>query len=151
MHIGYSIFNQAGAEIDTANDESPPVSVEISNLDSNFPFADDGNVATTLEGILDHLPSQPRAWALYEAYAEHAGWVFCPVRRDEMINGILSPIYKALRAKQESGTSTIEPVSPHKLAVLFIIFGLGTLVDLTLKPCEFRTLLCEPRLTPSLL
>jgi hypothetical protein len=117
-------------------DETPQVSVEIAGL-SKFPFGVEDTTGTALEMISDHLPSQLRAWSLYEAYIEHASSVFCPLKRDEMIDDFLSPIYKSVKEKQGSGSSAIQSISPHRLAVLFLIFGLGALVDLTLEPCKF--------------
>lgn len=130
--------DQAGAEMDMSAvelDETPRVSAEITKL-LQFPFAAQETSGHTLDGILNHLPPQPRAWSLYETYAEHASWIFGPVKRDEIIDEILSPIYKAIKEKQTSGSSTIELISPHKAAVLFFVFALGALVDLTVEPCE---------------
>ncbi len=86
--------------------------------------------------MYSYLPEQPRAWALCETYLEQAAWTFRPVKRDEIINDILAPTYRALKAKQIEGDSETHTVSPHKLAVLFLIFALGTLVDLTIEPCQ---------------
>ena len=68
---------------------------------------------------------------------EHASWIFRPLKRDEMIDEIISPVYKAMKDKQTSGSNAIQSISPHKLAVLFIVFSVGAQLDLTLEPCEF--------------
>lgn len=133
---GTEALFMAGAEMDMSAvelDETPRVSAEITKL-LQFPFAAQETSGHTLDGILNHLPPQPRAWSLYETYAEHASWIFGPVKRDEIIDEILSPIYKAIKEKQTSGSSTIELISPHKAAVLFFVFALGALVDLTVEP-----------------
>lgn len=133
-----SVFGQTGAEMDMSaleHDQTPRVSAEITGL-SRFPFAIEESTGVTLELILNHLPPQPRAWSLYETYMEHASWIFQPLRREEMIDEILSPVYKAMKDKQTNSPSAIESISPHKLAVLFLIFTLGALVDLTLDPCK---------------
>jgi hypothetical protein len=117
------------------DDEMPRVSAEITRL-LKFPFGAEDATENTLDAILNHLPPQPRAWSLYEVYEEHASWIFAPLKREEVIDDILSPIYKAVKEKQTSGSSAIESISRHKLAVLFFIFALGALVDLTLEPCK---------------
>jgi hypothetical protein len=130
---------QAGAEMDMSaleHDQTPRVSAEITGL-SKFPFGAEEPTGVTLDLLLNYLPPQPRAWSLYETYMEHASWIFRPLKRDEMIDEILSPIYKAVKERQTSGSSAIESISPHKLAVLFLVFTLGALVDLTLEPCRF--------------
>jgi hypothetical protein len=117
------------------DDEASRVSPEIIRL-STFPFGPGETTGTSLDTILNHLPPQPRAWSLYETYAEHVSWIFCPVKRDEMINDILSPIYKARKENQPFRSDAMESLSPHKSAVLFFVFAIGALVDLTLEPCK---------------
>lgn len=55
------------------------------------------------------------------------------MKRDEIIEDILTPIYQYVK-DTEDPTVTYEliPPSPHKVAVLYILFALGALVDLTL-------------------
>jgi hypothetical protein len=84
--------------------------------------------------LYSFLPPQPRAWSLCETYYEHAAWFFNPIKRDELINDILSPVYKSLKAQRDSGMDSTPQISPHQLAVLYIVFALGTLTDLTLPP-----------------
>jgi hypothetical protein len=126
------------------NDELARVPAEIKDL-SKFPFGFQEDVADTLDVVLSHLPPQSRGWSLYETYAEHAAWIFGPLKRDEVIDDILSPIYKAVKEKQTAGSSAMTLISPHKLAVLYFIFALGTLVDLTLEPCELLSCLSKCR------
>jgi hypothetical protein len=118
------------------HDMTPRVSAEIIAL-SKFPFGAGEPTGVTLDLILSYLPPQQRAWSLYETYIEHASYIFRPLKREEMIDEILSPVYKAMKDKQTYGSRAIESISPPKLAVLFLIFTLGALVDLTLEPCKF--------------
>jgi hypothetical protein len=90
-------------------------------------------MATNL--LFDRLPPQTRASALCETYLEQASWAFRPIKRDELMEEVFGPVYKALRERQSSG-NLISSFSPHKLAVVFLIFALGALVDLTLEPCK---------------
>lgn len=117
-------------------EELPPVSTEVAHLSNSFPFGTGGtwNTEKSLDIIYSLLPCQPRAWTLVETYMEHASWLFRPIKREELINDILSPVYKYLKERQDPISDASHYVSPHKLAVLFMIFALGALVDLTLPP-----------------
>lgn len=100
-----------------------------------LPIVQDG-VDELLYRLEAELPAQPRAWALCETYLAYFSWWFRPIKRDELINEILSPIYK-----YASDPSSIEGYRggvrcPHLLATLFLVFAVGALVDLTLEPCS---------------
>ena len=127
------------------HDKISQVSPEITGL-SRFPFGSGEPTAETLELILSYLPPRPRAWSLYETYMEHASWIFRPLKRDEMIDEIMAPVYKAMKDKQISGSNAIESISPHKLAALFLVFSVGAKVDLTLEPSKFQCGTYEPML-----
>ncbi|KAF8076284.1 fungal-specific transcription factor domain-containing protein [Lyophyllum atratum] len=129
----------AGAEMDDVassveSDRVPQVPFEISRLSSAFPFGAEGNSEQALDLLFDSLPAQPRAWSLCETYMEHAAWIFRPIKRDELIDEILTPIYKSLRERHATESPGPHIIFPHKLAVLFLVFSLGALVDLTLEP-----------------
>lgn len=74
---------------------------------------------------------------------EQATWIFRPIKREELIDDILSPVYKAVKEKQTTGV--LNPnVTAHKLATMFLVFAVGALVDLTLEPCKYsRDILSE--------
>jgi hypothetical protein len=134
-----TICDQAGREMYTAEQdqaEVPRVPLEITRL-SKFPFGVEEDTEGALETVLIYLPVQARAWTLYETFIEHASWMFCPLKREEMVEEIITPIYKAMKERQTSGSKAIQSISPHKLAVLFLLFAIGALVDLTQEACEF--------------
>lgn len=83
--------------------------------------------------MFEHLPAEPRAWSLCETYMEQATWAFRPIRREELIDDMLSPVYKVVKDRTQLSSS---PVSAHKLAALYLVFSVGALVDLTLEPCR---------------
>ncbi|KAF7975573.1 hypothetical protein HWV62_9275 [Athelia sp. TMB] len=110
----------------------------INVLAAMFPMdlgsaTDPQNFAKGHDMLLSHLPSTPRAWSLLEAYMENASWVFQPLRREHLIADILTPIYNA-KKERESTVPGKEwtMISPHKFAVLFLIFALGANMDFTL-------------------
>ncbi|KAF9482496.1 hypothetical protein BDN70DRAFT_875065 [Pholiota conissans] len=111
-----------------------PVSLEIARLSAAFPFGTDESIDKPLEYLFDQLPPEPRAWTLCETYMEQATWAFRPIKREELIDEILSPIYKVVKEKKSSGSYAFDTVSAHRLAVMFHVFALGALVDLTLEP-----------------
>lgn len=89
--------------------------------------------------LATYLPPQPRAWALCETYLEHFSWWFRPLKRDELINDVLTPVYKKVSDRRTDGhqpdaspDASSSTCSPHRLAVLFMILAVGALVDLTL-------------------
>lgn len=129
---------QAGADLAQPNDEDwyQPVSLEITRLSASFPFGTDEQIDKPMEFLFDHLPPEPRAWSLCETYMEQATWAFRPIKRDELIDDILSPIYKVMKAKQTTGSYPSHSVAAHTLGTLFLVFACGALVDLTLEPCE---------------
>ncbi|KAF7966111.1 hypothetical protein HWV62_39992 [Athelia sp. TMB] len=78
------------------------------------------------------LPPRPRAWTLCETFLEQGSWLSRPIQREELIQSIFSPIYGAKEEREHPGSATTIEVSPHKISLLFSIFSLGGLVDLTL-------------------
>jgi hypothetical protein len=116
--------------------EFPPLSVEIARLSNSFPFSAGGPPGRGLDLLFDCLPEQPRAWALCETYLEQCAWQFRPIAREEMVEDFIIPIYKSLRERRSWNSDADFPhtISPHKMAVLFLFFSLGALVDLTLEP-----------------
>ncbi|KAK1236733.1 hypothetical protein PQX77_000089 [Marasmius sp. AFHP31] len=124
-----------GADYDEPPMEEDHLPQEIIQISSLFPLTREDAAEQTLKTLYNHLPERPRAWTLCETYLEHASWAFSPVRREEIVHDILTPTYRNLEQIKNSETDEhYSAVSPHKLAVLFIIFSLGALTDLTLEP-----------------
>ncbi|KAH9839731.1 fungal-specific transcription factor domain-containing protein [Rhodofomes roseus] len=135
--------DEEAVEAPEAIEDVPELPAELANLHLAFPlsFTDDG-----LEGYLDSLeallPMHPRAWALCEAYLAHFTWWSRPIKRDELIDDILTPIYNAMKSATPGerpgycagGADTSR--CPHLLAVLFLVLAIGALVDLTQPPCS---------------
>lgn len=127
---------KAGVEMDmsaTEETDLPPTSPDITRLSQLFPFGTDGlwNTEKSLDILLDYLPSRPRASALCETYMEQATWSCRPIQREELIDSILTPIYRYVK-EREVGSPPPTAISAHLVAVLFMVFSLGSLMDLTL-------------------
>ncbi|KZP26820.1 hypothetical protein FIBSPDRAFT_819101 [Athelia psychrophila] len=91
------------------------------------------NAITTL---FDCLPPTPRAWSLLEAFMENASCMFQPAKREHLIEDFLTPIYNA-KKEREDPTLDLDAraqISPHKLAVLFLVMAIGANMDFTLPP-----------------
>lgn len=117
-------------------DRSHHLSSDVARLSRALPFGAEGNVDKAMDLMFSHLPSEPRGWSLCETFLEHVSWAFQPLKRDEIVDEVLSPIYKARKRRTAAGSTIAHDISPHLLAVLFMVFALGALTDLTLEPCE---------------
>jgi hypothetical protein len=130
----------AGAELEIDNPEDqdqPNVSPEMTRLSAVFPFSvgcagKSKSYDRALEILFSLLPPRPRAWSLCETYIEQASWMFRPLKRDEIIDDVLTSIYNAKKDRENPKSGATHDISPHKLAVMFMIFAQGALVDLTL-------------------
>jgi len=125
-------------DVDFVEDLSgPKASPEMLRLSGIFPFGSGSAVHSekyeeAMRILYTCLPPRHRAWALCETYMEQAAWIFRPLKRDEIIDDILIPIYKAKTEGEELDYEAAKAIHPHKIAVLFMIFASGALVDLTL-------------------
>ncbi|KAI0367566.1 hypothetical protein BV20DRAFT_970323 [Pilatotrama ljubarskyi] len=114
---------------------------ELANVAITFPLAiiPEGTDAL-IEKLESRLPPQPRAWALCETFLEHSSWWCRPIKRDELIDDVLVPIYNCVKDPQKNSyhrdAGDDDGRCPHLLSVLFFVFALGSLLDLTLPPCS---------------
>ncbi|EPQ58859.1 hypothetical protein GLOTRDRAFT_33402 [Gloeophyllum trabeum ATCC 11539] len=109
-----------------------------SERDDDSSFLPESVRESVHELIWSQLPEQMRAWSLTEAYFEHAQWFLSAISRDEIVNEIMVPIYKSLKEKgrpKYSSQDTSE-TNPHRLGILYFVFCLGALMDLTLPPAN---------------
>lgn len=93
-----------------------------------------------MDKLESYLPPQPRAWALCETYLEQFTWWFRPIKRDELINEILIPVYRTVsdptKYSYHRKVDGEAARCPHLLATLFLVLSVGALVDLTLPACS---------------
>lgn len=82
--------------------------------------------------LLTSLPDRPRAWSLCETFLEQACWLFRPLKRDELIEEIFTPVYIAKEEHENPQPNHKAKVSPHKISSIYSIFAMGGMVDLTL-------------------
>ncbi|KAF8180107.1 hypothetical protein BJ912DRAFT_855397 [Pholiota molesta] len=101
------------------------LSPEINHCYQSFPFTPPNVVASSVQTTIESfLPSIDRAITLCDTFLEHLSWMFHIVSRHKLVNELIPIIYKQV------------PVSygPHDLALLLIVLGVGSLVDLSLSP-----------------
>ena len=65
---------------------------------------------------------------------EHSAWKFDPLRRDQLVDEVLTPIYKALKEHKSPGIYKTGRLSVHHFAALYFVFAIGATLDLTLEP-----------------
>lgn len=66
--------------------------------------------------VIAELPPRDRAISLINTYYSRVAWQFDPIRRTRLINEFFVPCYENVQDP---------PISPHGVALLYAIFGLG--------------------------
>lgn len=121
----YLLQNEEGAEEEDDRPVQQPMPLDVAWLNHTFPFAPP--VSNTGQGvrdsIIDLLPSNVLARKLCDIYFRHAAWMYTPITETDFYETIFVPIYEQEAAYHGSAGS-------HRLAVLFIVLALGTLLDL---------------------
>ncbi|KAJ4474365.1 fungal-specific transcription factor domain-containing protein [Lentinula aciculospora] len=128
---------EGSPEVESTVDEDDFIPTnEIAQLVNSFPFAPDNtwDVESSTQLILSYLPEQERAWALAEGFLTHNFWYITIVSKEELIEELITPVYRflsALDARPADPANTF-PLSPTRLAVLFICLAHGSLADLSI-------------------
>ncbi|KAH9839733.1 uncharacterized protein C8Q71DRAFT_744044 [Rhodofomes roseus] len=112
--------------------KSPPISARILRASDSFPFPFVGPSSEVHELLLEHLPSHERARHLAEVYVEHAAWLFRGVTREQILDEMVPFVY-GQPIETEDGTP-VEYSNPHDLALLYVVFAIGCLVDFNQEP-----------------
>ncbi|TDL21374.1 hypothetical protein BD410DRAFT_898957 [Rickenella mellea] len=118
-----------------AKDSSPH-----DNRSSRWPFKTVGvTTEDHLARIETQLPPWERAWGLCHTYLEQSSWHLRVVKRPQLIEELLTPIYERRAARLsmtalEAGIRNLELNNGHDLALLLMVFAMAALVDLTLRP-----------------
>ncbi|KIY72318.1 hypothetical protein CYLTODRAFT_440727 [Cylindrobasidium torrendii FP15055 ss-10] len=74
------------------------------------------------------LPPLSEAMRLCDLYLDHGRYLYYPIERNELLDEILTPIYRC------ECFESIQPTCYHKLALLFSIFALAMLFDPNMPP-----------------
>ncbi|KAF9476036.1 hypothetical protein BDN70DRAFT_812955 [Pholiota conissans] len=101
------------------------LSPEINRCYQSFPFTPSNVITSSVQKTIESfLPSIDRAITLCDTFLEHLSWMFHIVSRHKLVNELIPLIYKQVPASY----------GPHDLALLLIVLGIGSLVDLSLPP-----------------
>lgn len=92
-------------------------------------MGDCGSSQECLMHVVGRLPPYHKATALCEVYVQHLTWFFRPIKKQELMEDFILPIYKA-----KNGERDAPPLKQHSIAVLFLLFACSALFDLTLPP-----------------
>ncbi|KAJ7168672.1 fungal-specific transcription factor domain-containing protein [Mycena filopes] len=133
VYFGPTAGTEALFSIEGAQGLEPDLPNPLANMRESFPFSADGSSNwdpdLALEHIYAHLPLEARAWTLCETYYRNGCWTGMPVNQSETAE-LLDLVYHPHHSRPEHQP----PITTQKMAVLILIFALGSLVDLTLPP-----------------
>ena len=112
---------------DSARDsKSPELPHDLEVFSQAFPFNPYRTPGLTVRKIIQsYLPPQERAEYLVKIYLEQAGWLFRSVTPEQIMDEIFPEYYH---------TPIPTDDKPHQLALLFLVFAIGALVDLNQVP-----------------
>ncbi|KAJ7722887.1 fungal-specific transcription factor domain-containing protein [Mycena maculata] len=126
-----------------ASNVTPPHVVSPSTLfsPSSFPLTPLGSPAAVHALVISHLPSRARARHLSDTYFEQMAWLFRNTTRGQVWD-MMRAIYGAYRPAEEEdemwdgdaegdGNDEEDYTGPHDLALLFMVFAVGALVQPT--------------------
>ncbi|EKM81408.1 hypothetical protein AGABI1DRAFT_125799 [Agaricus bisporus var. burnettii JB137-S8] len=113
--------NPASAPLPT---DSHTLLPELALFSQSFPFTPMGQPADVEHLIKSHLPPWNRAVALADTYFEQVSWIFHGVTQLQLKDDMLPVIYDKQKPIPGEDYS-----SPHDLALLFMIFAMGALVQ----------------------
>lgn len=101
------------------------LSPEINRCYQSFPFSPPNVVVSSVQGMIEaFLPPMDTAITLCDVFLEHLSWMFHIVSRHQLVNELIPVIYKQAPV----------PYGLHDLALLLIVLGIGSLVDLNQPP-----------------
>ncbi|KIY70755.1 hypothetical protein CYLTODRAFT_419434 [Cylindrobasidium torrendii FP15055 ss-10] len=126
----YLLKNEEGSEEE--HEEVSPF--QISHLPSDipwlahvFPFASvaTNNAENIRRTLIGFLPAETEASRLCQLYYQHAAWMYTPITHEDFLQTIFRPVYG-------QGSTDADILSPHNLALLFMVLAMGALTDLDL-------------------
>lgn len=115
---------------DSAGDtDATSLPQEIRMISQGFPLTPVGSTAAVRGMIERQLPNWDRASYLTQTYCDQAGWLFHNVSKEQIMEELLPIYYSNGPPKATDGNK-----SSHELALLFLVFAIGALVDLEQDP-----------------
>ncbi|TFK51695.1 hypothetical protein OE88DRAFT_1460474 [Heliocybe sulcata] len=131
----YLLQNEEETEEDEeATTPTVPLPADVHWLSSIFPFAMHfgQHPAEVRQSILSLLPSPDRAQQLSALYYKHAAWMYTPIYETDFIDNVYTRFYNDVSLPE------FTPVETHRLAVLYMVFAMGALLDLDRPPLSLE-------------
>ncbi|KAI0091797.1 hypothetical protein BDY19DRAFT_885596 [Irpex rosettiformis] len=120
----YLLQNEEGGGDEAENDQIALPS-DIPWLGHGFPFTTASETRLQVRSfLLSQLPEPAKARHLVDIYYRHCGWMYTPIPETELYANVFSRIYDQPMPIDQDSTDS------HRLAVLYMVFALGTLMDL---------------------
>lgn len=97
-----------------------------------FPFTPPGIPTEPVQDLIEsYLPPLLRATALSETFLQSTSWMFSVVSRQHILGELIPTVYEHSSGQTQT---RLRPYGPHDIALLFIVFAIGALVDPSLPP-----------------
>ncbi|KAF9445881.1 hypothetical protein P691DRAFT_674729 [Macrolepiota fuliginosa MF-IS2] len=130
-YVGLSDFRQErshGTSADLRSVLPQEISQKASVMSISRHLPDESGNAS-LQNLLQYLPSSAIAYELRTIYYSHAAWMYNPVSIETFDVEVYSKFYGS-----EVGGSLLpgDESLAHKLALIFMVFAIGSLMDVTL-------------------
>lgn len=127
----HSLSPKTGSLSPNSNSASSTTYEQLSLFSRSFPFTPLGRTEDIQEMIETHLPPYDRAAQLCQTYFDQVSWLFRGVTKEQLMDEMLALVYR-----RPSAVGMEDEYGPHDLALLFIIFAIGALVEpeLELQP-----------------
>ncbi|KAF9445242.1 hypothetical protein P691DRAFT_795733 [Macrolepiota fuliginosa MF-IS2] len=104
--------------------DGPTPQQELALFSQSFPLTPIGDTADAHDLVRSHLPPWNLARTLADTYFEQVSWLYHGVTRSQVFDDMLPVIYYKQPPLPGEDYS-----SPHDLAVIFMIFAIGALVQ----------------------
>ncbi|TFY61761.1 hypothetical protein EVJ58_g4311 [Rhodofomes roseus] len=125
----YLLQNEEGDEDPIENTQSI-IPTTLPWLSYTFPLGDSIKVPDVRTNLLALLPDINEARRLASLYFKHAAWMYTPIPEPEFHGAVLSRLYDY----ENTGLADQDPDYSHKMSVLFMVFAMGSLLDLDKSP-----------------
>ncbi|KIP05474.1 hypothetical protein PHLGIDRAFT_108161 [Phlebiopsis gigantea 11061_1 CR5-6] len=120
----YLLQNEEGGDDETENAEIA-LPTDLPWLGYTFPFATVTDTKLEVRrSLFNALPNSEKASHLAAIYYRHCAWMYTPIPENEFYSTVFARIYDQNIALDQ------DPIDSHRLAVLYMVFALGTLFDL---------------------
>lgn len=132
VYVILKIQEELEDENDYAGADQEHITQAVSQASILWPFTSASlSTPSCAKQLVAHLPTFERASALIETYYIQFAWLRCPVDRTQVTLELI-PLFYPRWSSTQADNAALALKYPHELAILFALFSLGALIDLTL-------------------